>query len=372
MSFQIAKYFSEEKIINAGYDIVTNEPLKVFDAHFGDMWLIAAMTSYGKTRIIENFLTQLGDRRIIGFDSRREHINLRRANTMNADGKGSCIPDLVYIDKFGFKLQDFKAPFDWEQMGFTPSGARICSNFASKTARHQNNFDDFMDMIKDIPTKGKDSEMYATLSSTKARLGNIRHNFVDDRAIDITDTDADRIRFTGTPFYVSNWKDFVEKHQHIFINFNSENNPAKAQLFAGKILNDIAPALRQGSPAVIPVEESHFLYPAVFDAENVPFSSNMIYKYAKSKHKDAVKLILITQYPHQLNDAALDEVKWFFVGKLENVKGYSRLDEVFKLSSKLSYEPSRNYREWLCYSPAYNHKSVFSSFDSATYYQERK
>ena len=324
------------------------------------------------TLLVRNLLTQLDDRRIIGFDSRKEHINLRRINALNSDGRGSCISDLVYIDKFGFKLQDFKEPFDWEQMGLSPSGARICANFASKVARHNNNFNDFMDMVREIPTKGKDSEMYATLSSVKSRLNNLRHNFVDNRSIDITDVDADRIRFTGAPFYIADWKYFIKKHRHICINFNSENNPAKAQLFAGKILNDIAPALRPDDPATIFMEESHFLYPAVFDSENVPFSSNMIYKYAKSKHKDAVKLILITQYPHQLNDAALDEVKWFFIGKLENIKGYSRLDEVFKLSSKLQYNPSRNYREWLCYSPAYNHKSVFSSFDSATYYQERK
>lgn len=372
MTFQIAKFFTEEKMIDIGYDIYSHTKRTMFDRHLGDMWLIASITGYGKTLQVRNLLCQLQERRILGFDSRKEHKDLARINAMNLDGRGNSVPDLVYIDEFGFKLQDFKNSYDWEQMGLTASGARICADAASKVSKHKNNYDRFMEIINAIPTKGKDSEMWQTMSSVKAKLKSVKRNFVDEHAVDITDTDADSIRYTGTPFYISDWKHFIKEHRHLIVNFNSENAPAKAQLFAGKILNDIKFALNSNEPIVIFMEEAHYLYPSAFTEDDVPYSSGMIYHYAKSKHKDAVKLVLITQHPHQLNESAIDEVKWFFIGKLENVKGYGKLDEVFRLSSSLEYNPSRNYREWICYSPAYNEKFVFKGFDSFTHYEKRK
>lgn len=370
--FQAMQLFSRQKLIDVGYDIYSHEKRSIFDRHLGDMWLIAAMTAYGKTLLVRNLMTQLSDRRIIGFDSRKEHLNLKRMNCINIDGKGDCIPDLLYIDEFGFKLKDFTNPVDWENAGLNPSGARICANAAEKVARHKNDFEKFMSLINEVPTKGSNAEFHSTMLSVKSKLKSIRRNFVDEHAVDITYSDADRIRYTENPFYISDWKYFVRKHNHLCINFNSENNPAKAQLFAGKIMNEIKTILKPNEPTTIFMEESHFLYPSVISEDNVPYSSSMVYHYAKVKHKDAVKLVLITQYPHQLNESALDEVKWFFIGKLENIKGYSKLDELFRMTSRLDYNPLINYREWLCYSPAYNEKFIFKGFDSFTHYEKRK
>lgn len=372
MTFQIAKLFTQEKMIDVGIDIYSQNKHSIFERHLGDNWLISAMTGYGKTLMVRNLLTELEDRQIIGFDSRKEHKNLSRINFKNKEGRGNAITDLLYIDEFGFKIEDFQNEFDWEQMGLQVSGARICAEAAKKTYRHKNNLDKFLEIISEIPTKGKNSEFFMTLMSLKSKLKNLRGNFVDNNAIDITDKNPDKIRYTGNPFYISDWKHFIRKHKHICINFNSENNPMKAQLFAGKILNEIKTALTPKNPSVIFMEESHFLYPAYFDSENIPYSSNMIYQYAKTKHKDAVKLIYITQYPHQIAESALDEIKWFFIGKLENVKGYGKIDEMLKQSSKLEYNPQSDYREWICYSPSYNTKFIFKGFDSATRYEKRK
>lgn len=372
MAFQIAKLFMMGKILDIGLDNLSLQPRKITERHLADAFLITAMTGYGKTRLVENIAVQLSkERGLIVFDSRGEHRNLKYINSMNKDGKGGCIPDLLYIPYFGFKISDMTNIYDWLGLGLTHSGARICANNAKMIAYHNNEFEKFMGMIDDIPYKGKNSEFYMTIQSIKSRLKSVRRCFVEE-CVDITNMPSYLIQYKGTPFYVSDWKRFIIKHRHLCINFNSENNPSKAQFFAGKILRDISPVLNSANPFVIVLEEAHFLFPAEYSDDDVPYSAEQCYSYLKSKHKDSTKLIFVTQYPHQLNKSALDETKWYFIGKLENVEGHSKLDNLFKMSSKLQYNPNENLREWLCVSPVYNEEFTFLPYESYTWYEERK
>ena len=68
----------------------------------------------------------------------------------------------------------------------------------------------------------------------------------------------------------------------------------------------------------------------------------------------------------------MDEIKRFFLGKLQNIRGYSRLDEMFKATLNLNFSVAQGYREFLHFSPLYNEKDVFVPFDSYTYYEKRK
>src|SRR3990167_203874 len=339
MTFQIAKMFTFEKGIDLGFDVHSNSPRELIDRHLADAYLLSAMTGYGKSRLLENFCVQLAEeRRLLVFDARGEHKNLRMINAENKDGKGSCIPGLVYIERFGFKLEQFQNPQDWAGLGFGAASARICSQIAKQVGSHKNDFDVFLEMLDEVPTKGKgkDNEFYATMLSAKSKLKSVKNCFVDNNSIDITRRNGDLIRFVGIPFYISDWKVFLTYHRHVCINFNSENNPAKAQFFAGKILNDIKPIINSNNPFVIAMEEAHFLFPAEYNTDTIPYSAELIYHYLKSKHKDSVKIILVTQYPAQLNDSALDEIKWYFIGKLEHIEGKGRFNDMFRKSDKLN------------------------------------
>ena len=373
MTFQLYRALSYQNEINIGFEPHTQEDASIIDRYSADAFGVFAMTSYGKTLFVRNLLVQLKDRRIIIFDSRGEHKHLRTTNAANADGKGDSIPDLVYIERFGFKLSDMINAQDWKALGLNISGARICAGIARQKNSHRNEIELFLELIDDIKTKGKDASLYMTKMSILAKVKNVSSCFVDNSAVDITHSHPDKIRYTNNPFYISDWKYFIKAHKHVCINFNSEYQPFKAQFFAGKLLNEISPILRY-EPAVILLEEAHNLFPYsdAPSANDELYSSNRIYYYLKSKHKDMVKLIFVTQHPRQLNSSAFDEIKWYFIGKLENIDGSSRISEMFKMSNMLNYNPLNDYREWLCYSSIYNKKFVFVPYDSATFYMRRK
>lgn len=357
--------------IELGYYPSTFEPFKFMDYYLGDAFGAFGMTGYGKSILVGNIAVELSkSRNIIIFDYNGDYRNLKHVNIRNAQRKFSSISDLVYIHRFGFKLQDFDKPFDWEIAGMSETGARICAAKAGMREYHRNDYNKFVALIDEIPTKGKNSEMYMVKLGIKNRLKILKDVFID-KCVDITYRDVDSIRYHGIPFYISDWKYFIEAHKHICLNMNSEFNPAKAQLFAGKIMSETEVAMPRLNPVIV-IEEAHKLCPNVYDEGNIPYSVIKILHYLKELHKKGVKLILISQYPHQLQDEVMDEIKHFFIGKLQNIRGSSKLDEMFKMSSSLQFNHLSGYREFLHYSPLYNEKNVFIPYDSFTYYEKRK
>lgn len=365
----------EQRSVEIGYSPDTLKPVKVIDYYLGDAYGVFGITGYGKSILVGNLAVELAKgRNMIILDYKGDYRYLKYANMYNKDHKYGSIPDLVYLHRFGFKLQDFTSPFDWEMLGMTENGANICAAKAKMIPYHRNDLNRFKELIDEIQVfgKGEKAEVWKfTKQSIISKLNNLRHCFVGEEAVDITYKDSDEIYYNGVPFYVSDWKYFVRKHRHICLNLNSEFSPQKAQLFAGKILNEIEPVMERINPVII-AEEAHKLCPNAVDDEHVPYSMIKILHYLKELHKKGVKLILITQSPHQLREEALDEIKRFFVGKLQNIKGYSKLDEMFKVSSVLRYNFIEGYREFLHYSPLYNEKNIFVPYDSYSYYQVRR
>lgn len=375
MQWLTTELLKQQRIIEVGYNPYTLDTFRITDYYMGDAYLVVAMTGYGKSILAGNIAVELAKRRnLIIFDYKGDYKHLKYVNMQNRQRKFGSIPDLVYIEHFGFKLQDFTNAFDWEMLGMTANGATICASKAKMVLYHRNDLNKFKELIEEIVVygKGEKAEAWkATKQSILSKLNNLRSCFVGNEAVDITYKNPDEIRYHGIPFYISNWQYFVKKHRHICLNLRSEYNAAKAQLFAGKIMNEIEPIMQHINPVIL-IEEAHKLCPESIDNENVPYSMIKILHYLKELHKKGVKLILITQYPHQLQDEVLDEIKRFFIGKLQNVKGYSKLDEMFKLSSELNYNHIEEYREFWHYSPLYNEKQVFVPWDSLTYFVKRK
>lgn len=375
MQWVKSEQLKDNRTIVIGYNPFTLQPAKIIDYYLGDAFLFAGMTGYGKSILAGNVAVELSrTRNLIIFDYKGDYRNLKHINFENKDRMFNCIPDLVYIHRFGFKLQDFTNPFDWEMMGMTANGANICASKAKMTLYHKNDMNRFRELIEEVTVFGKSdkAEVWrATKQSILSKLNGLRHCFVGNDAIDITHRNVDEIRYHGIPFYISDWRYFCRKHKHICLNLNSEFSPQKAQLFAGKIMNELEPIMQEIRPVFL-MEEAHKLCPEAIDDANVPYSMVKILHYLKELHKKGVKLILISQYPHQLQDEVLDEVKRFFIGKLQNVKGHSKLDDIFRLSSALTYNFMTNYREFWHFAPLYNEKDLFVPYDSYTYYERRK
>ena len=367
--------FALSRRIQLGYYPDSTAEFGFYDYYMGDAYFVGGMTAYGKTILAGNIAVELArHRRLLIFDYNGSYKNLKYVNFGNKDNIYRAIPDLVYIHRFGFKLQDFTNPFDWEMMGMTKNGADLCASKARQVLYHKNDFEAFRGMIEEVKVYGRGNKgeaWRATKQSILAKLNAIRNVFVGNDAVDITYADLSSIRYRGVPFYISNWCDFLTAHKHVCLNLNSEYQPAKAQLFAGKILNDIEFVLDKLQPVIL-VEEAHKLCPEAYDSAVVPYSMFKILHYLKELHKKGTKLILISQAPHQLHEEAMDEIKRFFLGKLQNIRGYSKLDEMFKATLNLNFNVANGYREFLHFSPLYNEKDVFVPFDSLSFYEVRK
>jgi len=298
--------FAQQKKIRIGHYADGIGEFGIYDYFMGDAYFVGGMTSYGKTILAGNIAVELAKhRRLLIFDYNGSYKSLKYVNFSNKNNIYEAIPDLVYIHKFGFKLQDFSNPFDWEMMGMTKNGANLCASRARQVLYHKNDFEAFRQMIEDVKVYGKTEggeAWRATKQSILAKLNAIQNVFVGNEAVDITYADLDAIRYRNVPFYISDWKYFLTVHRHICLNLNSEYQPAKAQLFAGKIMNVIEFALDNLRPVIL-VEEAHKLCPASFEAAVVPYSMFKILHYLKELHKKGTKLILISKPPiiHETN-----------------------------------------------------------------------
>lgn len=365
----------QHRKIEIGISPYTNEDAYFYDYNLGDAYLVVGMTGYGKSILAGNLAVELAQHRpLIIFDYNGAYRNLRYVNLRNKHNRFKAIPNLLYLHRFGFKLQDFTSPFDWLMLGMTQNGANICAAKASMVNYHQNDFNIFRRLIEEVQVYGKGTSNAEAWRSTKnsilSKLNTIKSCFVDNKAVDITDTPRELIRYKGTPFYVSDWVKFAQKHRHICLNMNSEMNAGKAQLFAGKIMNELQLHLQRINPVIL-VEEAHKLCPASVENESIVYSRYEILRYLKEYHKKGVKLILITQSPEQLPEETKDEIKRFFIGKLQNIRGNTKMDDMFRMSSALEYSFGNDYREFWIYSPLYNEKAIFVPYDSYTYYEKR-
>jgi len=349
----------------------------IYDQFLGDAFGIFSMTGYGKSILGGNIITQLAHQRpVIIFDYRGDYKNLKYFNFNSASHRQDAISDMVYLERFGFRISDFQHPFDWKMMGMTGNGAGICASRAKMLPYHKNNFQKFMELIEEVKVYGgsdaKGEAFRMTKQSIISKLQRMEGNFVTDaNSVDITNTPSDMIRYNGTPFYISNWRAFVEANPHVCLNMHADYSSAKAQLYVGKIMNELEPAARKLHPVFL-IEEAHVVYPANFDANDCAYSINKISHYLKELHKDGAKVILITQFPDQMVQGSLREMKRMFIGKLQDVTGASKIDEVLKDSIKLNYNYREGYREFLHYSPIYNQKDVFVPYDSFSRYEKRK
>lgn len=376
MQWLTSEQLKEQRSIELGYNPDSLKTFKVMDFNLGDAFGFFGMTGYGKSILAGNAAVELAkNRNLIILDYKGDYKNLKYVNMHNKNNRFNSIPDLVYVHRFGFKLQDFTSPFDWEMLGMTTNGANICAAKARMIPYHRNEMQKFIELIEQVTVFTKNNDKAEAWKATKqsilAKLNNLKSCFVGNDAIDITDLPAESIRYTGKPSYVSDWCKFVRKHKHICLNLNAEYNASKAQLLAGKILNEIEPVLKETSPVILG-EEFHKICPSSMDKDHVPYSLIKILHYLKEKHKYGVKIIMISQYPGQINQEALDEVKRFFIGKLQNVKGDSKLDDMFRQSSSLRYNFLDDYREFLHCSPIYGEKDIFVPYDSLTFYTRRK
>ena len=372
MQYTTHQQLIEQRQVELGYNPVTLQPKTIIDYHMGDAWAVFGITAYGKSILVGNLAVQLAKHRnLIIFDYNGAYRNLKYVNYRNNDGKFKCISGLVYLHRFGFKLEDMKNAFDWEMMGMTSNASNLCASFAKQVMYHNNKFSKFREMVQGVKVYGKEEggQTWAvTKNSILSKLDMLKGLFVDF-AVEIDDYEPERIQYRGAPFYVRDWKKFFKKHKHICLNMNSEYNPAKAQFMAGKLLNEIEPIAEEICPVIV-LEEGHELLPRVHD-ERMPYSKLKLLDYLKEKHKKGVKVIIISQSPEQISENALDEIKRFFFGKLQNIRGSSKIDEMFKMSMALNYNYIENKREFWHYSPLYNERGIFQPYDSYTYYQRR-
>src|SRR3990167_4751220 len=137
----------EQRSVEIGYSPDTLKPVKVIDYYLGDAFGVFGITGYGKSILVGNLAVEFAkSRNLIILDYKGDYRNLKYANMHNRHHKYSCIPDLVYLHRFGFKLQDFTSPFDWEMLGMTENGANICAAKAKMIPYHRNDISRFKEL----------------------------------------------------------------------------------------------------------------------------------------------------------------------------------------------------------------------------------
>lgn len=324
--------------------------------------IIGATTRYGKSIIVTNIMTAIGQYRpVIILDYLGEHHDRRYPNFLSADYNTGCLQGLTTYTDFHFKIGQFHKTEDWLSLQFPERASQLMANLASRTDAHRNDPHIFWQLLEDVPITYGMVDMFekkygfylpnvnsATVESAKTQYNYLLHdNFFGD---------------TDDPTY-----DFGElslRNHHININFNLDKSEMhKARAIAGKVLEQIERVIDVYTrPPLIVIEEADVLAPELREQEPAMSSLKMLIKFVLKLQKKQVELIFIVQDLRNLNHSIVGNYHTMILGQLPPNNPH------FELTKRLRWDIDRNYREFLYLRKGVPGYEVFVPEDVATMY----
>lgn len=327
--------------------------------------LFAAITRYGKSTLVKNWYTQVAQYRgLIILDYLGEHTLSKFPNFLSSDQNTMCVPGLIEIKGFKFKISQFTNESDWHSLTFTDRGAMLMSDLARHVEAHRDDPERFWDLLDDVPVTGQ----FARISHFENEYG--FHMPMYNSAV-VDSCKALLINLIRTKFFGEQQDptyDFGElalKHPYMNVNFNlGKNDIAKGRSMCGKVLEQLRKVLHLLSPPpLIVVEEADVLAPDDNgDALLIPSSTLQLVDYVIKLQKFNIEIAFIVQDPNRLNRAIVGNRHNFVFGQLPEGNPQT------ELSKQLVWDMDNNYREFILQQTGVPGYQVFIPQDSMTLY----
>lgn len=329
------------------------------------VYIFAAITRYGKSTLIKNWYTAVSQHRgVIILDYLGEHTLSKLPNFLSEDSNSMCIPQLIEIKDFKFKISQFYNEGDWLSLTFTEKGAILMTDLARRVEAHRDDPQRFLKMLEDVPTSGQYQKVAAferewgfemvmqseaTLSAAKAMFKNLTNQ-----------------RFFGEPQDATyDFGQICADHPYININFQlGKSDVAKGRAIAGKVLEQIRRRLSliRTTPLIV-VEEADVLAPSgTTDSLMLPSSTAQLIDYVIKLQKFNIEIAFVVQDPNRLHPAIVGNRHAMIFGQLPDK------NEFTELSRSLVWDIDKNYREFILVQTGVPGYQVFTPYDSATMY----
>lgn len=280
--------------------------------------ITAAVARYGKSIAEANKAVGIGQyRKIVWFDYIGEHMMRKFPNFLTSDGNTMCLPELVEIKGFKFKISQFNEILDWLSLGFTDKGAQFMKYLSQKKSKHMDDPELFGMILKDYPV-GMQYSMLKKFSEKYGWEPPMGHKSL----VDACETQYEYLLqdnfFGGTDDPVIDFGDLVMQHRHININFNlAQEEYGKARAIAGKILQQIERVIKYMKPPPYFVfEEADVLFPSIGEGERAFSSLHYGIKYVLKLQKYHPELCFIVQDLNNLHPLIVSNWHTMTLGRI--------------------------------------------------------
>lgn len=352
------------RVIGLGKHKYNGGVVSITERHSFGVVVIAAITRYGKSILVRNWYVAVGQTRsVIILDYLGEHSQSAFPNFLSQDNNVQCLPDMVEIKDFHFKISQFDKMGDWISLTFTDRGARLMTQLANKVEAHRDDPQRFYEMLEDVPGQGD----YGGVAAFEKKWG-FHLPITNTATLDACKSLYASLLQTGffgqpdDPIY--DFGDIRKKHRHININFNlGRTEVGKARAIAGKVLEQLRRTMSINTVApLIVCEEADVLFPAVNDNDFIPSSTLHAVDLTIKEQKLNVELAYIVQDPNRLHPAIFGNRHSFIYGQLPD-----KNDNTTR-SRQLVWDIDRNYREFILETTGVPGYQPFVPFDSSTIY----
>lgn len=358
------------RAIALGTHLYNGGIVSVFERNTFGVYIFAAITRYGKSTLVKNWYASVAQSRgVIVLDYLGEHTMSKFPNFLSEDSNIMCVPEMVEIKDFKFKISQFYNEGDWFSLTFTEKGCMLMADLAKNVLAHRDDPQRFYEMLDDVPVQGDyigvsrfekkwgftlAVQNSATVDTCKARLKNLQGQRFFAEAEDPT--------YDFGELYVDN--------PYMNINFNlGKSDVGKGRAIAGKVLEQIrrrlAAMYEKGIltvPPLIVVEEADVLAPAQEDGLLMPSSTLQLVDYVIKLQKFNIEIGFIVQDPQRLHPAIVGNRHTIIYGQLPDK------NEQTVRSRQLVWDIDRNYREFIIEQTGVPGYQVFKPFDSSTMY----
>jgi len=334
--------------IPIGKTIFTGETCFFKNRYYG-VTLLLSKPRYGKTSLTKDISCDLTVfRRVAVFDLYEEWE--RHVLYFNPKAKyPKRWLNAKVVKNFAFKISDYNHPSDWASMGIADFGAKILADLAERIDIHYDNPEEFLKLTQRLPysedamvafnRKYKDVGLTlvspyheVTLRSINSRLPFLLDFF--------------KQKGDGK-LYVEDWPKLFLKHNLIIsMTGRTEEEKFRAMALTGKIMEKIAPYLKQLKPALI-FEEADTFFPDQkalrrrFKGQVSPSSLNKGLEYVTKFQKRGVSVFLISQSEKLLNASMTKFSNSRILGKIPED------DLNYDITKKLKWKPDSNYRQFI-------------------------
>lgn len=342
-----------------------NGTVRIMERRSFGVHIIAAITRYGKTTLVKNTYTQIAQYRpLIILDYLGEHTLSKYPNFLSRDNNTACVPELIEIKDFKFKISQFTNASDWLALGFSDKGSLLMRDLALRVDIHRDDPQRFMEILEDVPSQGQFGAPLRFENTWGFSLPMINSSTLDSCKTQFTYLLHDEF-FGGSEDPVYDFGELALQNHYININFNLDKSvPHKARAIAGKALEQVKRVLdRFDIPPLIVVEEADVIAPKMSEGDTyLPTSTIMLIEFVLKLQKKRLEILFIVQDLSRLHPALVGNRHTLIIGQLPTG------NEFAEVSKQLAWDIDKNYREFILMVTGTPGYEVFVPFDSMTLY----